>query len=209
MSLRIEGRSVTLEAVLREPHPEGATRGAAVVCHPHPLYGGTMDNRVVFRVGKAIVDSGLAALRFNFRGIGASTGSYDQGTGEKADVSAALDWLQRKYHDLPLVVAGFSFGAWVGLQVGAADPRVTALVGLGLPLSAYSFDFLVENAKPSLYVVGTRDEYCPGPDLERLARRLPPSSKVHRIEGADHFFIERLDEMQRVIAEFLCSVDKA
>jgi alpha/beta superfamily hydrolase len=203
MPLRIDGRSVTLEAILRVPRGGGVPRGAAVVCHPHPQYGGTMDNRVVYRTGKAMEDAGWAVLRFNFRGVGASTGSFDAGNGEKDDVSAALDWLERKYTGLPLMLAGFSFGAWVGLQVGVADPRVKVLVGLGLPLSFYNFDFLVENAKPSLYVVGTHDEYCPGPDLERLAQRLPRSSGVRRIDGADHFFIDHLDEMQRVIAGFV------
>src|SRR5262245_39461653 len=120
MPLMIEGRSVELEAVLREPSEE-RLQGAAVVCHPHPSYGGTMDNRVVFRAAKSVVNAGWAALRFNFRGVGASTGTFDHGEGEKDDVLAAIEFLERRYPSRPLALVGFSFGAWVGLQVGAAD----------------------------------------------------------------------------------------
>ncbi len=200
--LRIEAGAVMLEAALGEPRGK-PPRGAAVLCHPHPKYGGTMHNRVVYRAGKAAMEAGLAALRFNFRGVEGSTGEYDEGVGEKDDVTAALHWLERRYPGLPLSLIGFSFGAWVGLQVGAADARVRVLVGLGLPVSAYDFGFLARNLKPTLFVTGTRDEFCPRPLMEPLIRRLPPSSVVTWIEGADHFFTAHIEPLQVRIAEFL------
>lgn len=202
MSLYIPGRGVKLEAILREPRDKNP-RGAAVLCHPHPAWGGTMDNRVIYRAAKAVQDAGLAALRFNFRGAGASTGSYDEGVGEKDDVTAAIDWLQGRYPALPLVLAGFSFGAWVGLEAGCPDERITACIGLGLPLNFYNFDFLMENEKPSLYIVGTLDEFCPMDKLDMFERRLPGTSMVRRIEGAEHFFASQLEEVQELIVEFL------
>lgn len=197
----IPGRGVQLEAILREPRTM-APRGAAVLCHPHPAYGGTMDNRVIFRASKAVQEARWAALRFNFRGIGASTGSYDEGVGEKYDAAAVIDWLEARYPHLPLALVGFSFGAWVGLEVGCPDPRIKALIGLGLPLNFYDFDFLTENEKPALYVVGTRDEFCPMKKLDFLERRLPRTSEVRRIEGADHFFESQLEQVQDLIALF-------
>ncbi len=206
MAFFIPGRGVRLEAVLREPR-DRSLRGAAVLCHPHPAYGGTMDNRVIYRAAKAVQEAGLAALRFNFRGAGTSTGSFDEGVGEKDDVAAAIDWLQGRYPRLSLALAGFSFGAWVGLEVGCPDPRIKALVGLGLPLNSYDFDFLVENKKPALYIVGTRDEFCPMERLEFLERRLPATSAVCRIEGADHFFESQIDRVQSLIARFFKNID--
>jgi alpha/beta superfamily hydrolase len=202
MALRIVTPSVSLEAVLREPRATGL-RGAAVLCHPHPQHGGTMDNRVIYRAGKGAMAAGFAALRFNFRGVGGSTGSYGGGVGEQSDVSAAISWLRRTYPELPLALIGFSFGAWVGLRAGIGDPGVGGLIGIGLPLSAYDFSFLAENPKPSLYIVGTQDEFCPKPKMEELAHRLPAAAGVRWIDKADHFFVEHLDEVQDAIAGFL------
>ncbi len=193
---------VDLEARLWEPEGEGP-RGAALLCHPHPLYGGTMNNRVIYRVGKGAVEAGFAALRFNFRGVGASTGSYDKGAGERKDAAALMEWLKQRYPHLPLALVGFSFGAWVGLQVACHDPRVQALVGLGVPLNSYDFEFLIDNDKPSLYIVGTRDEFCPRDQMELLARRLPQTSAVSWVEGADHFFTHQVDQVQSRVRDFL------
>src|SRR5512139_3138057 len=140
MSFMIPAGDVELEAQLREP--AGEIRGAAVVCHPHPVYGGTMDNRVVYRAAKSAAAAGFAALRFNFRGAGSSTGSFDQGIGEKDDVAAALDWLEGRYPGRFMALGGYSFGAWVGFQIGCEDRRIRALLGLGLPLNLYPMDFL-------------------------------------------------------------------
>jgi alpha/beta superfamily hydrolase len=188
--------------VLWEPK-EVQPSGAALLCHPHPLHGGTMNNRVIYRAAKGAIAAGLAALRFNFRGVGGSTGSYARGLGELKDVAALLDWLEARYPALSLALVGYSFGAWVGLQAGCHDPRIRALVGIGVPLNAYDFDFLIDNEKPSRYIIGSDDEYCPRDRMEMLARRLPPASEVIRVEGADHFFTRRIDEIQRLVAEFL------
>ena len=200
MSLMIPAGDLQLEAIFREP--QGARRGAAVVCHPHPVYGGTMDNRVVYRAAKAVVEAGFAALRFNFRGAGHSTGQYDQGIGEKEDTAAAIGWLEAKYPSLPLALVGYSFGAWVGLQVGSSDLRIKAMVALAPPLDLYDFEFLYNNRKPTLYIAGTRDEFCSQRNLEQLARRLPASSSVHRLEGAEHFFTGFIEAIQRLITDF-------
>ena len=200
MYLTIPAGSFELESHLREPEDEPA--GAVVLCHPHPVYGGTMDNRVVYRAAKAAARGGFAALRFNFRGVGRSTGRYDQGLGEKEDVAAAINWLEARFPGKPLAVLGYSFGAWVGLQVGCLDPRIRAIAGIGLPLDMYNFDFLVDYPNPSLYIFATRDEFCSPMNLESLIRRLPFISKVHRIQGADHFFSEQVEEVEKLIEKF-------
>lgn len=200
MSLMITAGDLQLEALLREP--QGTIRGAAVVCHPHPLYGGTMDNRVVYRAAKAAVEAGFAVLRFNFRGVGLSSGQYDQGFGESEDAVAAISWLKEKYPALPLALMGYSFGAWVGLRVGCSDSRVKAMVALAPPLDLYDFEFLYDNNGPTLYIAGTRDEFCSGENLNQLTRRLPASSIVHPIEGADHFFDGYTEILQGLISDF-------
>lgn len=202
MNLRIRGRAVDLEAALWEPENR-LPRGAVVLCHPHPVYGGSMDNRVVYRCAKACLDADLAALRFNFRGVGTSTGSYDHGEGEKEDVEAAIDYLEMQYRALPLVLIGFSFGAWVGLQAGCQDSRITAMVGLGLPIDFYDFDFLLASRKPTLLLAGTEDEVCPRESMNRLAERMPSCLTLRWIEGTDHFFGARLEEVQACVTDYL------
>ena len=139
-----------LEAVHREP--PGTLRGAAVVGHPHPLMGGTMHTKAVFRAAQALADVKVAALRFNFRGVGTSTGSYGGGIGEKDDVLFSLDWLEERHPELPLVAGGFSFGSMVALSAAADDPRVVALFGIGLPVRSYDYGFLADVQKPVLIV---------------------------------------------------------
>ena len=145
-----------LEAILKEP---AAPVAAAVVCHPHPLGGGTMNNNVVYRAAKALGEAGVAVLRFNFRGVGASTGRHDGGAGEEEDALAALDVLAQRHPDLPLWMAGFSFGARVGLTVGARDARVGKLLGIGLALSMFDYSFLNDCAKPKAVIQAANDEY--------------------------------------------------
>jgi alpha/beta superfamily hydrolase len=161
-----------------------------------------MDTRVVYRAAKAVTAAGYAALRFNFRGVGKSTGQFDQGIGEKEDVIAAVDWLEKKYPGRHLALVGYSFGAWVGLQIGCTDPRIKALVGLGLPLDLYSMDFLIQNSRPALYIVGTGDEFCSPANLDLLSRRLPATSQVRRIEGGDHFFDGYVEAVESLITGF-------
>src|SRR5688572_2126594 len=142
-----------LEAILKEPRGSGA-RGAALVLHPHPLGGGTMHNKVVFRAAAALNDAGLTALRINFRGVGQSTGEHDEGRGEQDDARAGLDYLSQQYPGARITVCGFSFGARVGLDVGIKDPRVAYLIGIGTPLEKYDFGFLASCRKPLLLEIG-------------------------------------------------------
>jgi hypothetical protein len=200
-SFSLDGPAGQLEALLNSG-AENATH-AALVCHPHPMFGGTMHNKVVFHAMKALISFGFPVLRFNFRGTGLSQGEHDQGRGEVDDVHAALDWLDREFH-LPLIFAGFSFGAAIGLNAAAHDDRVKALIGLGTPVSpvddrSYDLDFLRSCVKPKLFVSGSRDQFGPRAKLEQLVLSLPEPKKLVIIESADHFFEGRLREMRNAI----------
>src|SRR2546421_12347072 len=154
-----------LEAILKSPR--GPIRGTALVLHPHPLFGGTMHNKVVFRAAAALNDAGLVALRINFRGVGQSTGEHDEGRGERDDVRAGLEYLAANYPDQEITLCGFSFGARVGLEVGSADERVVRLISIGTPVDKYDFGFLEQCNRPILFVHGEQDEYG---RVERLRR---------------------------------------
>ena len=192
-----------LEAAHREP--PGTLRGAGIVCHPHPFQGGTMHTKAVFRAAQALSDVKIAALRFNFRGVGTSTGGFDQGIGEKDDVLASLDWLEERHRGLPLVVGGFSFGSMVALSAGADDPRVVALFGLGLPIRMYDYGFLADARKPILVVQGDEDELGSGSEVEPAVAALGSHVTLARIAGADHYFNGHIDEMKAVVSEFFRS----
>ena len=201
-SLFLDGPAGRLEALLNQG-TESATH-AALVCHPHPLYGGTLHNKVVFHTMKALNSFGYPVLRFNFRGTGLSEGTHDNGYGEIEDVRAALDWLDREFH-LPLVFAGFSFGAAVGLKAACPDSRVKAVIGLGIPVlpadeRSYEFDFLRNCTKPKVVVSGDRDQFGPKAKLQEVAAACAEPKKLILIEGADHFFEGRLRELREVIA---------
>ena len=195
----------TLESLL-EWDPGAKPRLAALVCHPHPLYGGTMHNKAVFRAAKAATQAGLPALRFNFRGVGKSTGGYSHGIGEAEDVRAALDYLAARFPAVPVCLIGFSFGASVGLRVGAADARVAVLVGMGVPVAVMDFDFLDGVLKPKLIVQGTLDHFGPRADVEALYGSLAEPKQIHWVQNADHFFTGKLEEVQQVIGDFLRTV---
>ena len=183
-----------LEAILREP--EGTPIAAAVVCHPHPRGGGTMNNNVVYRLAKALVDGGVTALRFNFRGVGASTGSYAEGIGEEDDARAALDFLQARHPTLPIWMAGFSFGARVGLSVGARDARVTKLLGVGLALQMFDYGFLAECAKPKAIIQAANDEYGARAAIEAAVATMAEPKRLWIVEGATHLFPGQLDPFE-------------
>ena len=188
-----------LEALLREPTVP--PRGAAVMCHPHPNYGGTMHTKAVYRGAEALSDVGFAALRFNFRGVGASTGSYDGGLGEEDDVLDALNWLQGEYPGLPLIVGGFSFGSLVGMRVGAVDKRVVGLLGMGLPinLERYDYSFLSDMEKPVLVIQGEHDEFGTGEEAAELITSLEGDIRLVRIPDSDHYFTGCWDELKRAV----------
>jgi alpha/beta superfamily hydrolase len=183
---------------------------AAVVCHPHPLFGGTMHNKVVYQTAKTIHRFGLPVLRFNFRGAGLSEGAHDEGRGEQDDVSAALDFLAAEYPGAPLLLTGFSFGSWVGLRVGCGDARVSELIGLGVPvedLASRELSYLEACEKQKLLIAGEFDQYCPPAKLKALVERFPPHvrerTSVAIISGADHFFAGHLPDLDRAIAKWL------
>jgi len=202
-SFFLEGPAGKLEALLNAGAP-GATH-AGLVCHPHPLYGGTMHNKVVFHTMKALRGFGFPVLRFNFRGTGRSQGAHDEGRGEMDDVCAALAWLDREFH-LPIVFAGFSFGASVGLRACCPDPRVVALIALGTPAvfdgRTHKFRFLESCAKPKLFVSGTHDDFSPPGVLEEIVERAAEPKLLVRVEG-DHYFAGHLAEMRQVIEQWL------
>ena len=192
-----------LEAILKEPR-EGSPRGVALVLHPHPLGGGTMHNKVVFRAAAALNDAGLIALRINFRGVGQSTGVHDEGRGEQDDVRAGLDYLSQEYPSQKITLCGFSFGARVGLEVGIHDPRVEYLIGIGTPLDKYDFSFLSQCRKPLLLVHGEHDEFGDVERLRKLAAELEKNTTVRLvvIPGAGHFFEGGLDELKHAITDW-------
>jgi uncharacterized protein len=183
---------------------------AAVVCHPHPLFGGTMHNKVVYHTAKAIHRFGLPVARFNFRGAGRSEGVHDNGRGETEDALAVMNFLAEKYPGVPLLVAGFSFGAWVGSRAGCGDPRVPELICLGLPVGQPDwgdFSYLGVCEKPKLLVTGEFDRFGPPAELRGLVEKFPPAvqreTQVRIIRRGDHFFAGHLDEMDQAIADWL------
>ncbi len=176
---------------------------ASVVCHPHPLFGGTLHNKVIYQTAKSLDALGLPVLRFNFRGAGLSEGTHDRGRGELGDVKAALDFLAGEIPGVPLLVAGFSFGCWVGLRVACEDERVTEMIGLGTPVNNADFSYLERCSKPKLFVQGSNDEHGDVRKVETLVASLPGENRFLVVPGADHFFAGKLDELDRAITSWL------
>jgi alpha/beta superfamily hydrolase len=194
-----------LEAILKEPRT-GTRSGVALVLHPHPLGGGTMHNKVVFRAASALNDAGLVTLRLNFRGVGQSTGEHDEGRGELEDVRAGLDYLAATYPGEPITLCGFSFGARVGLEVGLSDNRVRHLISIGTPVDKYDFSFLEACPKPILLVHGDRDEFGDLSRLQDLVNKIKQhnaSVELNIIKDADHFFEGHLDELKQAITDWV------
>lgn len=195
-----------LEGILKPEEESVEPEYAALVCHPHPLGGGTMHNKVVFKVAQTLQLLGMPALRFNFRGVGHSTGTYDEGRGEMDDTRYALEFLSRRYPGLPVIIAGFSFGAWVGLRVAAADDRVQAMIGLGVPARMFDGDYLKDSHKPKLIIQGTNDELAPYDLAVQWFEQVPAPKSLVAVQGADHFFQGRLDEVQAIITTFVQNI---
>lgn len=196
----LRGPAGKLEALLNAGAPNAPY--AALVCHPHPLGGGTMHNKVVYHTMKAFQSFGLPVLRFNFRGTELSEGEHDYGQGEQDDVRAALDWLDREFH-LPIFFAGFSFGSYVGLRACCGDPRVIGLVALGIPAHAegrdYDYAFLRDCPQPKLFISGTRDQFGPMSEVETVVRMAREPKELVWISEADHFFASKLDDVRQAI----------
>jgi alpha/beta superfamily hydrolase len=192
-----------LEAMLWTPHSPTAPALAALVCHPHPLFGGTLHNKVVFQVAKSIDALGVPVLRFNFRGAGLSEGVHGRGIGERDDVRTALQFLIAEFPGVPLLVAGFSFGSIVGLRVGCPAPEVTHLIALGLPVNNSDISFLFECSKPKLFVHGSNDEHGDVRKVQELVPSLPDENRLVIVEGVDHFFAGKLSEVDQGITAWL------
>jgi uncharacterized protein len=199
----VDGPAGKLEAILWTPPAGIQPHFAAVVCHPHPLFGGTLHNKVVYQAAKALDAHQGAVLRFNFRGTGLSEGVHDRGQGERDDVHVALDFLAGEFPGKPLVLAGFSFGSWVGLSVGCEDKRVQRLIGIGAPVNNSDFSYLEKCAKPKLFVHGSQDEFGDVNRLREFVSRLPGENKLVVVEGVDHFFKGKIEELGKAISEWM------
>lgn len=200
-----------LEAVLNSGRPNAPY--SVLLCHPHPKGGGTMHNKVVYHAMKAFTSVGLPVLRFNFRGVGLSEGTFDNGKGEQDDARAALDWLESNL-ELPVLSAGFSFGSFVSLRAFCDDPRVKALVALGLPVHAegrsYTYNFLSKCLQPKLFISGDQDQYGSKDQVQQAFISAAEPKRLAWIGGANHFFqgtpespTPKLAQMQQEITQWL------
>ena len=192
-----------LEAILKEP--AGDVKGVALVCHPHPLGGGTMHNKVVFRAAAGLVDAGLITLRFNFRGVGLSGGTHD-GAAEKQDVRDVIDYLAENYPDQPITLAGFSFGTRIGSEVAMTDERVVRLISIGTPVDKYDdFGYLESLRKPILFIHGDADEFGSVANLEKLVDKVSANTETELVifENCGHFFDQHLSELRETVKNWV------
>jgi len=201
-TLALAGPAGALEAVLHER--EGNVHDlVALVCHPHPLYRGTMHNKVTHRVASTLHDLGAAVLRFNFRGAGKSEGRFDRGEGELEDARAAFAWLTERHPQARRWVAGFSFGSWVGTRLAASQPSVEQLVVVAPPVQRSSFEALRSSAVPKLVFQGTADDICPLEALQKEYPRWAEPKRLFLIPEASHFFDRQLGALAQAIAASL------
>ncbi|MDE3156875.1 MAG: alpha/beta hydrolase [Acidobacteriota bacterium] len=202
----IRGPEGVLEVLLDEPaglRADAPPRAAVVLGHPHPLYGGTMHTKGLYQAAKGLSRIGCAVLRFNFRGVGRSDGTFDNGPGEMADFRAALTFMTARYPGVPLWAGGFSFGAWVGLVAGAEDERVSVLIGIAPPIEKYDFTALRESRKPKFFIQGELDEICPTKVLRQFYGQLHEPKELAIIDGANHLFDGQASEVGDAIEELL------
>lgn len=187
---------------MNEAHP---VKGGVVLCHPHPQYGGEMRNRVISTALGPAWEEGFATLRFNFRGVGESGGVYSEGIGEKEDVKSAIHFLNSKLHDsgIPILIVGYSFGAWVGLPVAIEDEKVKGVVGISPPLGMFDFSSLKRYEKKKLIIAGDRDEHCPPSLLKAWFKDLKEPKSLAIIAGADHFYSFQSNLLVQPLREFL------
>ena len=199
----LKGPAGRLEALLDVP--SGQPRAAVVCAHPLPTHGGTMHTKAVYQGMKGLVRAGCAVLRFNFRGVGHSDGEFDAGPGEMGDFTAALDYMAARYPDLPLWAAGFSFGAYIALETGAADDRVKALIGIAPPVTKMGYDFTNTRAstKPKFFIQGEADDICPVQDMWKFYGALPEPKELVVIDMADHLFDGHTTEVGEALEDLL------
>ena len=195
----LDGPAGRLEALLEAPE-DAEPRAVAVVCHPHPLYGGTMHNKVVYRVARALRGSGHAVLRFNFRGVSKSEGRHDEGAGEIDDARAALDWLRSRYPGLPYTLAGFSFGGRVALHLACGLADVERVIALGFPAKRDPVGVLAQCTIPKIFIQSTHDEFGPPPEMEAFFLLVAKPKRLIWVAAEDHFFAGGLDELEQQVA---------
>ena len=204
MPLRdIAGPAGRLEALLDEPAAGTGVRAAVVLGHPHPQHGGTMHTKAVYQAAKALARIGCVVLRFNFRGAGASAGAFDDGPGEMDDFGAALDFLRARHPSSPMWAGGMSFGAWIGMTVGAADPRVSTVIGIAIPVTHFDFEPVARSTKAKFVVHGERDEICPLKDVRAFYARCVEPKELVVIDAADHVFDGKVSEVADAIEDLL------
>jgi alpha/beta superfamily hydrolase len=200
----IAGPAGRLEALLEEPAamPAGA-RAAVVLAPPHPQYGGTMHTKAVYQAAKAFSRIGCAVLRFNFRGVGSSEGTYDEGRGEMDDFTAGVDFMRARYPSLPIWAAGMSVGAWIAMTAGVGDARVSAIVGISTPVTHYDFEGVGRSGKPKFFIHGERDEICSLRALRAFYARSEEPKELAVIDAADHLFDGKVSEVADAIEDLL------
>jgi uncharacterized protein len=218
MILHIPGPAGTIEALVDDPASLCTTASAAphsgeraappptaavVLAHPHPLHGGTMHTKVVFQAAKAFCRLGCAVLRFNFRGVGVSDGTFADGVGERDDFRAGVDFMAQRYPGVPVWAAGMSFGSWVAMTAGAGDDRVEALLGIALPFTMYDFSAVKDSAKPKFFIHGERDELCPLRAVWEFYAHASEPKELVVIDAADHVFDGRVSEVAEAIVDLL------
>jgi alpha/beta superfamily hydrolase len=201
-TLEIPGPAGPLEALLQERHDETPAI-TAVVCHPHPVYGGTLNNKVVHRAAAALLELGAAVLRFNFRGAGKSAGTHDRGIGELEDARAAWRWIDARHPNARRWIAGFSFGSWVAARLAADEPACERMILIAPPVGTQDFSVLASCAVPKLVIQGTADEVCKPENLERVYPTWAEPKRLEWVEGASHFFDRRLTELGAAIEQGL------
>jgi uncharacterized protein len=198
-SFFIAGPAGRLEALLEEPEDRVATE-VALVCHPHPQGGGTMHNKVVYRMARALRSAGYAVLRFNYRGVNLSEGVYDEGVGETEDARTALADLRAKYPGLPIVLAGFSFGSRIALRLAAEETGIERVIAVGFPTKYPHWEYVFDVTAPKIFVQSTQDEFGPYQDFSPFYDSLPYPKELHWVEARDHFFAGNLDAFEAKMA---------
>lgn len=197
-TLFLNGPAGKLEALLEEPEQQAPVE-AAVVCHPHPQFGGTMHNKVVYRLARGLRSAGCVVLRFNFRGVNLSEGEYADGLGETEDALTALVELRQRYPELPPLAAGFSFGSRVALRLTSQEQDVRRVIAVGFPTRQPERDFVYQVRVPKYFVQSTHDQFGPRPELEAFFETLLPPKQLDWVEAGDHFFQNALDPYEAVI----------
>jgi uncharacterized protein len=198
-SLFLDGSAGRLEALLEEPE-DGAPKEAALVCHPHPQHGGTMHNKVVYRIARGLRSTGAVVLRFNYRGVNRSEGEYAHGEGELEDARTALGYLRGRFPDLPFTLAGFSFGSRIALRLGCQEAPARRVIAVGFPTAYKNNSYLEACTVPKIFIQSSRDQYGPLAELEPLVAALPEPRKLIVVEADDHFFAGALEELEREVS---------